>query len=166
MRRRPLGQETRAAGREARQILLAVADNVDQVLTGREPPGSVADGGLQDGVKIESPVTGDQIAPALQRAGDSHRQVAQAVLPAHRFEVVGPGIRDRRIHIRRGCRWCHRVVIDNDDVARAHIIEIDKASPEDADHHGLDDRQRKRCSDRSVDGVPPHGEHLQASCGS
>ena len=166
VRRCPVGQEALAAGREARQILLAVMDNVDQILTGREPPGSVADGRLHDGVKIESPVAGDKIAPTLERAGDSHRQVANAVLAVHRFEVVWPGVRDWRIHIRRGCGRRRRVIIDDDDVASAGTIEIDEAGPKDADHHRLDDRQRKSRGDSSVNGVPPHGEHLQARRGS
>src|SRR5262249_38843405 len=67
---------------------------------------------------------------------------------------------------RRGGGRRRRVVIDDDDITRAGLVEIDEAGSKDADHHGLDDRQRKRRSHRGVDGVPPHGEHLQAGRGS
>src|SRR5215510_3872703 len=120
-----IGQEARAAGWKACQVLLTTLDNIDQILTGGKPARRIADGRLQDGLQVEAPITGFKIAPALERPRNSNRQIADTVFLPYGFEVVRPGVRDRCIHVRRGGSWRHGIVVDYHTVAGAGIIEID-----------------------------------------
>ena len=146
--------------------MLTVADNLDQVWTGREPLSRIAYGRLEDGLQIETPMTGYEIAPALERTRDGHGQIAKTIFLPRGFKIIRPGLRHWGVHVRCGGGWRHGVVVYNHDVAGAGVVEIDEASSKDTHHHGLHDRQGKGRGHGSVDGVPPHGEHLQARRGS
>src|SRR6266849_4784312 len=106
----PIGQEAHAAGREACQVLLTAVDNIDQIRTGGKPARRIADGRLQDGLQVEAPITGFEIAPALERTGNSDRQIADTIFLPHSIKIKWPGVGDRRVHVRRGGSWCHGIV--------------------------------------------------------
>ena len=98
----PIGQEAGSAGWKACQVLLTAVDNIDQILTGGKPARRIAHGRLQDGLQVEAPITGFEIAPALERTGHSDRQIADTVFLPRGFEVMWPGVRDRDVHVRCG----------------------------------------------------------------
>ncbi len=102
------------------------------------------------------------MAPALERARHPDGQVSEFVLVVLGLEVVRPRVGDRLVHVGGGRSWSDAVVVDHYNLAGLRVVEVHEPGAEHADHHRLDHGQREGGGDGRVDGVPAHGEHLDA----